>query len=295
MKLWLAAAACATATLCAQTDVRITGRITAAGGPLRGEVIAVAGGGAVRISRAATDADGRFSISAAAGQVHLTAKADGYVSEERQVVVGVGGQNAAALHFVLAPAGSILGRVYDETGAGVAGARVWVSYRGEARRWRLAEEAGGEEADNFGYFTIPVVAQGKPFVLHAEREGWLMSSSGTLVVRAQEMNGVVLLLGRRGTIVRGRVFNDAGRPVAGAEVRLRCQPAKGEFTEEQRASIAFARSTNRTARSGADGTFVFTGVPAGQVVVTAGAGARRVASEVTTIAGRDTDLTLTVR
>lgn len=294
MKLWLAATVCATATLCAQTNERITGRITAEGAPLRGEVIAVVGDGAVRISRVATDAQGLFSIDIRAGQVRLVAKADGYVSEERQLMVRPGGQNAV-VHFVLAPAGSVSGRVFDETGAGVAGARVWVGYLGEARRWHLAEEAGGERTDNFGYFTIPAVAQGKPFLLHVECEGWLISSSGTLMLRASEMTGVVLLLGRRGTSVRGRVFDTTGNPVAGAEVRLRSLPAKEELTAEQRASLAFARNTNRTTMSTADGSYVFAGVPAGQVVVTVNADGRRAAGEATTALGRETDITLTVQ
>jgi hypothetical protein len=294
MKLWLVATVCAIATLFAQTNERITGRITTERAPLHGEVIAVVGDGAVRISRVATDAQGLFSIDVRAGQVQLVAKADGYVSEERRLLVRPGGQNAL-VHFVLAPAGSVSGRVFDETGAGVAGARVWVGYRGEARRWQLAEEAGGEATDNFGYFTIPAVAQGKPFLLHVEREGWLISSSGTLMLRAAEMTGVVLLLSRRGTSVRGRVLDAAGNPVAGAEVRLRSLSAKDEFTAEQRTSVAFARSTNRTTMSAADGSFVFAGVAAGQVVVTVNMGGRRAAGEATTAVGHETDITLTVR
>lgn len=294
MKLWLAAAVCATATVCAQTNGRITGRITARGAPLRGEVIAVEGGGAVRINRVATDAQGLFSIDTRAGQVQLVAKADGYVSEERRLLVRAGGQNPV-IHFVLALAGSVSGRVFDETGAGVAGARVWVNYRGESRRWQLAEEVGGEGTDSFGYFTIPAVAQGKPFLLHAEREGWLMSSSGTLVLTADEMKGVVLLLGRRGASIRGQVLDAAGKPVAGADVRLRSHPARGEFTPEQHASVAFARNANRTMKSAADGSYVFAGVPAGQVVVTVNAGGRRAAGEATTVTGREAVIDLTIR
>jgi len=273
---------------------RITGRITSKGAGLRGEVIAVASGGGVRITRAAADAQGVFSIPVGAGQVHLLAKADGYASEGRQLVVRPGGQNPS-VQFVLSPAGSVSGRVYDLSGAGVAGARVWAAYRGEARRWQLSEEAGGEPTDSLGDFTIPAVAQGKPFVLHVEREGWLMSSSGTLVLNGPEMKGAVLLLGRRGTTVRGRVLDAGGLAVSGARVRLRCRPEKDEFTQEQRATVAFSLNTNRTALSAADGSYAFAGVPAGQVVATVNARGRRAASEATVAAGREMVINLTLR
>ncbi len=293
MRLWIAAA-CAAATLYGQTGAQVRGRIATQGGPVRGEVIAVANEGAVRISRAATDEQGRFTIETGAGQVLLVAKADGYVSQEQVVQVRPGTANAN-VPFLLWPAASVAGRVTDENGAGVAGARVWLDYAGEARRWRLAEEAGGEAADAFGYFRLPAVAQGRPFVLHAECEGWLMSSSGTLVVHAPETTGVLLVLSRHGAQVRGRVTDGAGNPVAGAEVRLRSVPAQGEFTAEQRASAAYARSTNRKATSAGDGSYAFAGVPAGQVVVTAEARGRRAGAEAAVSTGRDIEIVLELR
>ncbi len=291
MKLLLAAL-CASATLYAQTS-RITGRITSGRTPLRGEVIAVVNDGPVRISPVLTDAQGQFTIDTSAGRVLLLAKSDGYVSEEREVVAHPGTGNPA-IEFVLSPAGSVSGRVFDENGAGVAGARVWVDYRGQARRWRLAEEAGGEAADSFGNFTIPVVAQGRPFVLHAECEGWLMSSSGTLHLRTSEMAGVILLLSRHGTRVRGRVVDAAGNPLGGAEVRLRALADRDEFTAEQRGSFAFARSTHQVTKSASDGSYGFAGVPLGQVVVTTDVGNGRASGEAVTTLERDTVILLTV-
>lgn len=290
MKLFLAAL-CATVTLGAQTSARIVGRITTGRAPLRGEVIAVVNDGPVRISPFPTDAQGQFTIDVGPGRVLLVAKADGYVSEERELVARPGAGNPV-VQFELAPAGSVSGRVFDENGAGVAGARVWVDYRGAARRWRLAEEAGGQAADSSGYFTVPAVAQGRPFVLHAECEGWLMSSSGALNLHGAEMTGVVLFLSRHGTRVRGRVVDAAGNPLGGAEVRLRSLAAQDEFTAEQRASPAFVQSTNKSTASAADGSYVFAGVPVGQVVVTANVGGRRAYGQAATAAGRETEIIL---
>jgi hypothetical protein len=256
--------------------------------------MAIAGGQSVQMNNAVTDDQGVFRMNLPSGPVMLVARADGYVSEERQIVVRAGPGNGE-VQFTLSPAGAVSGRVFDETGGGVPGARVWVSYLNDARSWRLAGEAGGEAADAFGYFTIPAVAQNRPFRLHAENDDRLPSSSGTLVLRGEEMAGIVLLLSRRGAAVRGRVVDSSGNSVAGAEVRLRVMPAQSEFSAEQRASPAFARSMNRTAVSSADGSYAFAAVPAGRIVVTAQSGSRRTSAEAATVSGRETDLALTIR
>jgi hypothetical protein len=293
MKWEMALVLCA-AAMHAQTG-SIAGRITGQGaGPVRGEVTAFTGGGALQIRNATTDDQGSFTIEIPAGEALLVARAEGYVSEERRLLVRPGPGNGR-VQFSLARAGSVSGRVFDETGAGVPGARVWITYAGETRAWRLADEAGGEAADAFGYFQIPVVAQGRPFQLHAESDSRLPSSSGTLVLRTNEMAGAVLLLSRRGTTVRGRVVDGAGDPVGGAAIHLRALPAGGESTAGQRASFAFARSANKTTVSAADGSFAFTAIPDGRAVVTARAGARRASGEAATVAGRDVEIVLALR
>ncbi len=114
------------------------------------------------------------------------------------------------------------------------------------------------------------------------------------MLRGNNMAGVVLLLSRHGTIVRIRVLDTAGNPVEGAALRLRASPAEAEFTAEQRASVIFARSTNRIAASAPDGSWAFAGVPAGRVVVTAEKGGRRAKAEIAA-AGIDAELTLALR
>jgi hypothetical protein len=248
----------------------------------------------VRINTVPGNDRGTFSIDVPVGRATLVARADGYVSEVRELLVRPGAANPT-VHFTLAPAGSVSGRVFDETGAGLAGARVWLDYPGKPRAWRFGEETGGEAADAFGYFTLEAVAQGRPFVLHAESDGWLPSSSGPLVLRASEMSGVVLLLSRHGATVRGRVIGPGGQPVIGAKLRLRAVPAQSEFTPEQRASAMFARSTHKTTASGADGSYVFAGVPSGRVVVTAEAGRQRAFAEATATANQEVEVILALR
>ena len=284
------------ATLCGQDAGVITGRVAAEGGQqsLAAAITLMTTGPGVRLKSVTADERGAFAIESPIGQAFIVARADGYASEQRELFVRPGRTNPS-LNFALSPAASLAGRVVDQSGAGVAGARVWLNYRGEARVWRVAEEAGGEQADAFGNFMIPIVAQGRPFVLHAESEGWLLSSSQTMTVRSQELRGVLLLLSRRGSRVSGRVLDSAGRAVSGAHVHLRAVPADGEFTTDQRDSFAFSRSMNRTAVSREDGSYLFEGVPGGRVVVTANADSRRAAFETDTTPGTQTTIDLSFR
>jgi hypothetical protein len=287
---------CTSVTLRAQERGLITGRVVAEGGrqALRAAITLVTSGAGVRLKSITADDRGTFEIEAPLGQALIVARADGYASEQQELLVRPGQANPA-LNFSLSPAGSLSGRVVDQTGAGVAGARVWLQYRGGARAWRLAEETGGEQADALGNFTIPIVAQGRPFVLHAEREGWLLSSSQTMTIRTPELRSVLLLLSRRGASVSGRVLDSTGSPVSGAHVHLRAIPADSEFTAEQRDSFAFSRTMNRIAVSRYDGSYLFEGVPGGYVVVTAKADNRRAASETDTTPGRQTTIDLSLR
>jgi protocatechuate 3,4-dioxygenase beta subunit len=284
------------ATLCAQTAGTVTGRVVAEGGQqaLPAAITLVTTGAGVRLMSVTADEQGAFTIEAPIGQAVIIARADGYASEQRELLVRPGRANPN-LNFSLARAGTLSGRVIDKTGAGVPGARVWLNYRGEARVWRIAEENGGEQVDAFGNFTVPIVAQGRPFVLHAESEGWLLSSSQTMMIRSPELKGVLLLLSRRGATVSGRVMDSGGRPVSGAHVHLRAIPADSEFTSDQRDSIAFSRSMNRMAVSREDGSYSFDGVPGGRVVVTANAQNRRAASEMDTVSERQTTIDLSLR
>ncbi len=295
MKWRMVLALLAAASLWAQSSGGLTGRIATEGGQeIRGEVLAVAEAGAVRLQAFPTDDRGVFRIELPVGRVLLVARAEGYVSEERRVLVLPGARNAT-VEFVLAPAGVVSGQVFDENGNPVAGARVWVNYQGERRAWHLEQESTSAATDASGNFVLPAVAQGRPFVLHAETDARLPSSSGTLLLRAPNMPGVVLLMSRPGASVRGRVVDSEGAGVPGAEVRVRVTPAAGEFAAEQRASIVFARSTNKATVSGADGSYVLRGIPPGRAVITTDAGGRRAFAEVEVRSGQETEVDLAVR
>ena len=69
--------------------------------------------------------------------------------------------------FVYGPPGRSGAAWSMKTGNGVGGATIQVRYPGELRRHHFHDEVGDIQADDFGYFTLPVVARGKGFVVEA--------------------------------------------------------------------------------------------------------------------------------
>ena len=143
----------------AQSVGTVHGRVVAeaSGQPLQASVMVIAAGAGVRLNTVRADDQGAFAVEAPIGRVQVIAHADGYSSEQVQVVVPPMRGNAN-VSFSLKAAGSVSGRVVDAARNGVAGARVWLQYRGEANFWLSADEVGGEETDASGSFRLPVVA-----------------------------------------------------------------------------------------------------------------------------------------
>lgn len=270
---------------------RIEGRIRASGGdPLSGDVTVVQAGSAAVLATHLTDAVGAFSLDVPLGRVLLVAKADHHVSAEQEVAPGV-----TRVEFVLLRAGTVSGRVIDETG-GVSNAGITLSYRGERRLFSFGDEAGDVVTDAAGYFTLPMVAQGKPFVIHAATGDGPPSSSGTLMLRGDRMSGVVVPMARKGQSVRGLVVDALGSPVAGAAVRMRSIPDAREFDEDERHSFAFLRATNRTETTDRNGVFQFQGVAPGRVILVVEPRTGRPASEEAVLAaGQDLTIRMVLR
>ena len=248
----------------------ISGQVLAEGSrkPLEASLTIVSASNGLRLQTVRSNEQGAFTLEAPVGKVSILARADGFASEQVDVMVRPGRGNAD-VSITLTPAGSVSGRVVDSSGNAVRGARVWLQYRGEGNAWRSSDEAGGEETDASGFFEVPVVAQRKPFLLHAEADGWLLSTSETMFLRTPALPEVLLLLSRRGVTIGGRILDSAGRPVADADVQLRALPANHVFSAEQRHSMAFARTMTRSVRTRSDGSYTFTGVPTGRVVISA--------------------------
>ncbi len=254
----------------AQQVFRIEGRLTAPDGQgVPGDVTLLEGTRLVRAANSPTDSQGRFAVEAdPAAAWLLVAKANGYVSSEIRIRGGVAGE-VLTVNFVLAPAGKVAGQVIDETGRGVPNALVRVRYPGERRFFEFGQETGPQQADDFGNFTLPFVAQGRTFVIEAWTDESLPSFSSPLILSGAPLKNVAVRLVRRGQTVRGRVRNTAGLGIPGLTVRLRAEGELEDFSAEERSSLSFVLKANQRATSGPDGSFEFKGLPAGKLILVA--------------------------
>jgi hypothetical protein len=261
------AALCAAAS---EAAVRIQGKIAASDGtPLPGDVTVVSGVGGLKTMNYRTDSQGTFAFDVDAADVWLmVAKADGYVSEEREVLLS-GEQRRINLDFTLGPAGIVSGHVVDEAGNSVPAAALRVRYPGTQRKFEFVHESLAT-ADSLGNFRLTSVAQNRRFVIEASTPDRPFTTSVPMSFAGAPLQNVVLSLSRKGQVVRGRVTDAAGSPLAGVPVRIRAFADIADFSPEDRQSPDFSRIGNRQTFSAPDGSYNFQGVPAGRVVLVAG-------------------------
>lgn len=193
-----------------------------------------------------TGADGIAKLTGVgATWAPLAVRANGF-APGAMIVSASGNPNAAETVAIALSRGATLGgRVVDEKGKPIAGARVVATSASEplpvvdARR-------DGVLAGADGVFTIPVVAAGT-WRLTASYEDLAPTTSVPITVDGMHARTGIELVLTAGAIVRGTVKDKAGAPVAGADVSVVAQ------------GFVFWRS-RRQAFTAADGTFTIAGL-----------------------------------
>lgn len=159
-----------------------------------------------------TDHAGRYAFGhVSPGGYTLTIHAAGFgrcAPEQIEIEAGIA---STGREHVLAAAEPLAGRVFDDSGRPVAGARVW------ARDRQRRSSNNTVLSDQEGSFTFDALLPGTYYVTTA-KPGWLSTRP---VECATNSSGNDLRL-ERGTTVRGRVVDDVtGRPVEEFSIRLR--------------------------------------------------------------------------
>ncbi len=164
--------------------------------------------------------------------------------------------------FRLEEGRTVQGRVVDAEGKGVGGVTVFVGPLPVFGEWWRATGSGGDAhdvrtADDGTFTAVGLAAEG---VVAAVRPapGWLE----TPPVEVRPGTGEIVLRLERGAALRGRVIDDAGRPVANAQVHAALTQAAAEAARRGLAPSYVDRGW--TAIADPQGRFTIEGLPPSQ-------------------------------
>ncbi|HSE62971.1 MAG TPA: carboxypeptidase regulatory-like domain-containing protein [Thermoanaerobaculia bacterium] len=226
--------------------------------------------GDARSRRARTDAKGRFRIPALAPRRYTVraAKAEYLPVAMPGIVAAVSPPGTVAI--ALQKAAAVSGRVTDEAGLPVPGARVRFARDSNVRALLRGGPAAflgrpGVTTGPDGAFRIRGLAAEKNLTLEAAKTGYVTAKRHGVTLKPGEAVKDVTLVVRRGLEARGRVVDSAGQPIAGAEIRLSpVERGGGRFMFQ----IAGVSREKPDTTSGADGSFRVAGLEAGEYALT---------------------------
>jgi len=208
-----------------------------------------------------TDSRGRFHLlGLASREYHLTAWRGGYLPSSLPVAAGM---PPPEIRIALIRGAAVSGKVTDESGSAVAGARVQM-LPGTGRRAMLygdpARGAPSALSRADGSFRLGGLPPGIPVSILATREGFVSARRDGIATAAGAGKPVTLVL-RRGLEARGRVVNGEGEAIVGAQVAL-------SRTEERRLAGGAGWSTespgsSRSAATNGEGKFVVRALESG--------------------------------
>jgi len=179
------------------------------------------------------------------GGYQVAAWADGLARSLSWLQVGAG---AHSVKLILMPGAAVAGRVVDEKGSGVPGARV--TFHG-ASDWSQQADARYDAAltGADGSFKFAALPSGS-FRFAASHPEYAPGQTAMVTLDGKhDQSGVTITLGA-GATVRGTVVDTAGKPVASARVRIGRASRRGMIFEPP-----------RQAYSDGDGAFELRGLP----------------------------------
>ncbi len=238
--------------------VRIFGRVSEAGEPVReGMVVALGEGRSVleAFSSAALDEDGSYELVIdEPGDVVLNYQEVGFQSGGVEFHVRVGEVDELEFDLEL-PTGRIEGVVFGPEGTPLAGQRVGVERETGLASLAGIDGRGGERTDADGRFVLARLQPGTYALRYGGGKYGRAVLAGVELAEGEAVGGLHLRLTRPGTL-EGVVLDTDGRPVGNAAIFVR--GAGGHLTERMARSV-----------SDEEGRFVVEGVAPGEVTLTA--------------------------
>jgi protocatechuate 3,4-dioxygenase beta subunit len=261
---------------------------TADGRPLRRARIFVRGPALSNGRSGSTGLDGEYEIAELpAGRFTISATRSGYLAaqygqraygDDGTPIEVADGATLDKIDLAMERAGTVSGRVTDETGEAVSGATVWVHQMQFFHGRKQYVPLTSAQTDDTGLYRISPVAPGEFVLLATFRETWAADDKpaqmlgyaptyfpGTAsqieaqrikVAAGQETGGLDFnLVPGRAAAISGSVIATDGAPLASASV----------FVGQEITGPSFMTMSSITSgRTGADGTFTLRNIPPGQ-------------------------------
>ncbi|HUL75693.1 MAG TPA: carboxypeptidase-like regulatory domain-containing protein, partial [Vicinamibacteria bacterium] len=258
-------------TLVLAPTATLAGRVVDADGgkPLAGiRLLARAEGEAAFLAR--SGADGRYAIRGLPPRTYrLSAEDERFVPWSRPVTVAAG--QAETRDLPLARGATLAGRVVDEQGAPIEGARVQVTRGGEnaiQAFMRSMEGEGAVRTGRDGSFRAGRLAAGEGQRLDVRHDEYEERAIGGISLTAGATRSGFTVVLRRGLSVRGVVKDEEGRPLAGAAVTL--SGSRTLRAGRGGVQMSFIGPGNQVRReTGPDGRFEFRGLKSSDYTVAA--------------------------
>ena len=173
------------------------------------------------VARTRTDGRGRFRLAGlVAREYQLSASRAGYVSTAMPVAAKA--PPAGSVRVSLAPSAAVTGRVVDEEGAPIRGARVQLDWSAGRRAMFFGDPSRpvpSSLTNDKGVFRLTGLAPDIVVAILATREGFVAARKGGIRTGTGKGKPVTLTL-MHGLEARGRVVDGSGDAIAGAEVQL---------------------------------------------------------------------------
>ncbi len=267
----LAAGASEPVALVLAPATTLSGRVVEAdsGRPLAGvRLLARGRQGGSFVAR--SGADGRYAMRGLSPQRYtLTADDERFVSWSHPLTLVAGQPESQDVALVRGAA--LSGRVVDEQGAPIEGARLRLTRSGENVFQAFVRSLQGEGAARSGRdgtFRATRLAPGERQRLDVQHDDFEERTiAGVSLAPGGVRSGLTIVM-RRGLSIRGTVKDENGRPLAGAEVTLsRARTLRAGRGGAQLSLVGPGSEVRR--ESGPDGSFAFRGLSAGNYSIAA--------------------------
>ncbi len=213
---------------------------------------------------ASSDADGRFQLEAPpAERFWLQAEAAGFLPLVEHPAAG------HELVLRLEPAAAVAGRVVDEAGRPVPGARLTAALRSHPDKrpaFRPDRAAGRAVSDREGRFQLTGLHPAAGYELAVAKAGFHPSRAPLEPAAPGGGRPPLRVVLERSRAIHGRVVDAEDTPLAGVTVRL-LEAAEGRRRSPR--SLRAAPPDRWTTRTGAEGRFTLPDVPSRRVDVAA--------------------------